>query len=107
MEINDNKDDSMHINQETVLKLLMEVKESVSGIQSQMKSIDEKVSGLNEDLDKVNQVATEAKDIAQEAKTGNESLEQQLQAKTQWLFYALIPILATVIPTLISHVHIK
>lgn len=104
---NNHDDTSMSISNETVFNLLVELKESVGKLGSHIESMDGKMDDLGEEINKASQAAQDAKDIAQEAQVEADKVKQSLQSKSQWILYAWIPILSSIIPTLLNHINIR
>lgn len=99
-EISSGGRDSMQISTEKMFNLLLDVRESVSRLTTQMKELDEKVDVLNNELPAV-------KNIAQDAKAQSDKLAEQVHSRTQYLLYVWIPIAAAIIPTLLPHIHFQ
>lgn len=92
--------DSMQVSTETIFKYLIDIKENVAGIQTQVKDLDDKFEAINEELPAI-------KNTAQQAKAQSDRLSEQVHSRTQYLLYAWIPIAAAIIPTLIPHIHFQ
>ncbi len=103
-------DGSMRIDNDTIFGMLMKLNESVSGMSASIKSLTEKIDKIQDQTDKrVNQMQDQIDDVSDVAKNADAKVNQiqkQATSKLSLMEYIWIPVLASIIPTILPHIHI-
>lgn len=104
-------DGSMRIDNDTIFNILMKLNESVSGMSSSIKSLTEKIDKIQDQTDKrINQLQEQidnVSDIAKNADNKVNLIQKHANSKLSLLELIWIPVLASIIPTLLPHIHIR
>lgn len=106
----DDNDGSMRIDNDTIFNVLMKLNESVSGMSASIKSLTEKIDKIQDQTDKrINQLQDQVdgvSDVAKNADNKANQLQNHATSKISLLELIWIPVLASIIPTILPHIHI-
>ena len=101
---------SMRIDNDTIFNILMKLNESVSGMSASIKSLTEKINKIQDQTDKqISQLQEQidnVSDIAKNADNKINQVQEQATSRVSLLELIWIPVLASIIPTILPHIHI-
>lgn len=97
----------MHVSNETVLSLLIELKGDVERLDAKVDDLTGKINTVNDDLANVNETASAAKDLAQGAANQVDNINDKDHSKLDLFLYAWVPLLVAFVSYLLPMIHIK
>ena len=107
----EDNDGSMRIDNDTIFSMLMKLNESVSGMSTSVKSLTKKIDKIQDQTDKrINQLQDQIDEVSGVAKNADDKVDQiqkQATSKLSLLELIWIPVLASIIPTILPHIHIR
>ena len=107
----EDNDGSMRIDNDTVFSMLVKLNESVSGMSISVKSLTKKIDRIQDQTDKrISQLQDQLDDVSAVAKDANNKVDQiqkQATLKLSLLELIWIPVLASIIPTILPHINIR
>ncbi len=101
---------SMQIDNDEIFNLLMKLNESVSGLESSVRSQSKKLDRLEDSLNsKVGHLQSEidqVSEVASNAENQIENTQDKSINRINWFELVFIPVLASIIPNILPHIHI-
>ena len=106
-----NNKDTMQIDNSKIFDLLFKLSDQVSGLDSTVKSVEDKLDQFQENMEKqiekTNQRVNDVTDLAKTNKEQIHELQEKNSSKRELIQWLWVPMLASIIPSLISHIHIR
>lgn len=106
----EDNDGSMRIDNDTIFSMLMKLNESVSGMSASIKSLTEKIDKIQDQTDKqISQLQEQidnVSDVARDADNKVNWIREKTTSKLSLLELIWIPVLVSIIPTILPHIHI-
>ena len=103
-------DGSMRIDNDTVFNLLMKLNETVSGTATNINALSKKLDNVQKQMDdqfnRFQDEIDEVSDIANKANNKVNQMQKQSTSKLSLLELIWIPVIASIIPTILPHIHI-
>lgn len=103
-------DGSMLIDNDTVFNLLMKLNETVSGTATNINALSKKLDNVQKQMDdqfnRFQDEIDEVSDIANKANNKVNQMWKQSNSKLSLIELIWIPVIASIIPTLLPHIHI-
>lgn len=103
-------DGSMLIDNDTVFNLLMKLNETVSGTATNINALSKKLDNVQKQMDdqfnRFQDEIDEVSDIANKANNKVDQMRKQSNSKLSLIELIWIPVIASIIPMILPHIHI-
>lgn len=111
---------SMQIDNDTIFSMLMKLNESVSGMSASIESLAEKIDKIQDQTDEIDKMQDQTdkqisqlqdqidnvSDVAKDADNKVNRIQEKATSKLSLVELIWIPVLASIIPTILPHIHI-
>lgn len=106
----EDNDGSMRIDNDTVFNLLLKLNETVSGTATNIDSLNGKLDKVQQQMDdqfkQFQGEIDEVSDIANSANNKVNQMQEQSTSKLSLMEYIWIPVMSSIIPTILPHINI-